>query len=75
MWLNLIYLQWINFWRLPETSHSKRCESEVHRQKIRLLKTVWSISLILLSLVGGLLSLVIGGLLLTFLSFMLLDEV
>lgn len=74
-WLSYFYLNWINFWRLPETEHTLRVNSSAHRQKLSFVRIVWIVSLMLLGLIGQPVVLMVGVVLLTFLSFMFLDEV
>jgi hypothetical protein len=72
--LSLLYLLWIHFWRLPETEETRRVQTQEHCMRVKMLKPVWIVS------VGGLLAtglwpaLMAGLILLTFVSFMFLDE-
>ena len=74
MLLSYWYLCWIDFWRLPETTHSRRCETKDYQYRFKYLKSVWLVVLVCLAAAGQPVLLIFGITLLTFVSLMYLDE-
>ncbi|MEJ2042393.1 MAG: hypothetical protein P8X74_07500 [Reinekea sp.] len=72
--LMLFYLKWIGFWRLPETVETKRVQTQNHLRRVDILRLIWLALVIVLVAVGQAVLFVVGVLLMTFLSFMFLDE-
>lgn len=73
-WCSLWLLRWWQFWRMPETSASRRVKTAKHQVKVEWVRRLWIIGAILVWLVPSPPFAVAAGLLLTFLSFVLLDE-
>lgn len=72
--LSLLYLLWIHFWRLPETVETRRVQTKEHCMRVKMLKPVWLVSVGVLLATGLWPVLMVGLMLLTFVSFMFLDE-
>jgi hypothetical protein len=75
MLLSYWYLCWIDFWRLPETHHSRRCETKAYQYRFKYLRNVWFVVLACLAVLGQPVLLIFGVTLLTFVSLMFLDEI
>ena len=73
-WCSLWLLRWWQFWRMPETTSSRRVKTAKHRVKVEWVRRLWLIGAVLVWLVPSPPFAVAAGLLLTFLSFVLLDE-
>jgi len=73
-WLCYFYFWWINFWRLPETTQTRRARSAGYEKKVIILRVVWFLSVLFMSATGHLAFFISGLIFLTFLSFMFLDE-
>lgn len=73
-WCCLGLLRWWHFWRLPETSHSRRVQSVRHQIKVDWVRRLWLFGLILVWLNPSPPFAVFAFLVLTFLSFVVLDE-
>ena len=73
-WFTLYYLRWVAFWRLPETAAIRRACTPSYLRRVEILRLVWLFLVIGLALIGQLVVLIAGLLLMTFLSFMFLDE-
>ncbi|WP_108125993.1 hypothetical protein [Saccharospirillum mangrovi] len=73
-WCCLAVLRWWQFWRLPETPHSLRVQSARHRVKIDWVKRLWLGGATLVWCIPSPPFAAITFLVLTFLSFVLLDE-
>lgn len=73
-WASLLFLRWIGFWRLPETEQTRRIQSQSYLRRVEWLKNSWIVLLIGLLLSGQLFLLIFGVILMTFVSFMFLDE-
>ncbi len=72
--LMLFYLRWVAFWRLPESDDMRRVRTQSHLRRVNLLRPVWLIAVLVLSVFGQVAVLIGGLLFMTFLSFMFLDE-
>jgi hypothetical protein len=73
-WICLLYFRWVNFWRLPETVHTRRVQTPAHEKRVHLVRYAWLIAVLLLAGIGQLAVLIFGLTLLTFVSLMFLDE-
>jgi hypothetical protein len=73
-WFTLWMLHWWNFWRLPETDASARVATPEHSRKIHWVRWLWSIGLLVVLAVPVPAFAVVWVLILTFMSFVLLDE-
>lgn len=67
-------LRWWQFWRLPETDASRRVTSHRHRVKVGWVRRLWLAGCVLVGLYPFPAFAVGSTLLLTFVSFVLLDE-
>lgn len=73
-WCSFWLLRWWQFWRMPETEHTRRVETARHRIKVDWVRRLWFVGALIVLAVPSPPFAVAGGLLLTFLSFVLLDE-
>jgi hypothetical protein len=73
-WCTLWVLQWWGFWRLPVTEASARVETVEHSRKVMRVKWLWSVGLLVVLVVPVPAFAVAWVLVLTFMSFVLLDE-
>jgi len=73
-WCCLGLLRWWHFWRLPETPHSRRVQSARHQIKVDWVRRLWLLGLVLVWLNPSPPFAVFAFLVLTFLSFVVLDE-
>lgn len=69
-----IYLHWVQFWRLPESSASQRVQCSAYQRRVTCVRRCWWFTspLLVLSLQPAIV--VTGFLFLVFASFMFLDE-
>lgn len=73
-WCTLWVLRWWGFWRLPKTAASARVETAKHCRKVVRVRWLWSVGLLVVLAFPVPAFAVAWVLLLTFLSFVLLDE-
>ncbi|WP_028669433.1 hypothetical protein [Saccharospirillum impatiens] len=67
-------LRWWGFWRLPQTTASDRVATEKHSRKVVRVRWLWSFGILVVLAVPVPAFAVTWVLILTFLSFVLLDE-
>ena len=72
--LSLFYFHWIAFWRLPVTDDSIRVESSNYLRKLVWVRYGWLAGVTGLTATGQVAFFVSGILMMTFISFMVLDE-
>ena len=72
--LSYLYLSWVNFWRLPESAQTRRTLTAAYQRKLHILRLVWLALVISLAALGQPVALISGIILMTFLTFMVLDE-
>ena len=73
-WCMLWVLRWWGFWRLPQTAASDRVATARHGRKVAWVRWMWSAGLLVVLAVPVPAFAVVWVLILTFLSFVLLDE-
>jgi hypothetical protein len=73
-WCTLWVLQWWGFWRLPVTEASARVATAEHSRKVIRVKWLWSVGLLVVLVVPVPAFAAMWVLILTFVSFVLLDE-
>ena len=73
-WLILLFLRWVQFWRLPDTDQTRRVATRSYAEKVHRLKNAWIVVLVLLVSSGQVVLVTFGVILMTFISFMFLDE-
>ena len=73
-WCTLGLLRWWQFWRMPETEHSRRVRSARHKVKVGWVRRLWLAGSVLVWLNPSPPFAVFAALVMIFLSFVLLDE-
>lgn len=73
--LSVFYFWWIQFWKLPETEHTRRVSTERHLKRVQHLRSAWLVILPCLLVLPQIAFVIVVVLFLTFVSFMFLDEV
>ena len=43
--LSVLYFCWIQFWKLPETEHTRRVNTEKHLKRVHQIKLAWIVML------------------------------
>ena len=72
--LSVLYFCWIQFWKLPETEHTRRVNTEKHLRRVHQIKLAWIVMLCGLLVIPQLAFVIFSLLFMTFVSFMFLDE-
>lgn len=73
-WCTLWMLRWWGFWRLPETAASVRVKTAKHSRKVGWVRWLWSAGLLVVLAIPVPAFAAVWVLILTLLSFVLLDE-